>query len=328
LKKNYYYSVDLFKVIFAVFVVLIHVTAPIYQNGIATFENYYWYRYFLNYAVPFFFVSSGIFLSSKDDEGFKKYIKKIIKYYVVFSSIYIALKLIISLFHNGTTKGLIGSFKLVKILNGSIGSFHLWFLASLVISCIIILALRSKLNYKQIVVISIVFYLCAHSGAFNIVTPIFQYGSISEGVLYISIGCYLTTIDVKRFKYPIPLLLIFSFVYFETSYLYKSQISKVFLVLAIFYLCVICVKYSDLGKGLRLLKFAKYSLAVYILHVAVQIIITDISKSWGFSGFYKSPIYYFITVLFCLIVPPIIFKPIERMTDKFINVVIEKPPFE
>lgn len=54
-----YNSIDLFKFLFAVVVVMIHTTP--FKNASETF-SYYFSNTFCNLAVPFFFVASGFFV--------------------------------------------------------------------------------------------------------------------------------------------------------------------------------------------------------------------------------------------------------------------------
>jgi peptidoglycan/LPS O-acetylase OafA/YrhL len=65
MEKNYYYSIDFLKFFCAIAVILIHVSAQIAGNDLATFWNYYIYRYFLDIGIPFFFIASGFFLVEK-----------------------------------------------------------------------------------------------------------------------------------------------------------------------------------------------------------------------------------------------------------------------
>lgn len=91
--KNYrqYTSIDLFKFIFAIIVVMIH-TTPFMDIS----ETYSWYfsNTFCNFAVPFFFVASGFLFFDKLDgekgnekQRLKKYITHILKMYVVWCGV-------------------------------------------------------------------------------------------------------------------------------------------------------------------------------------------------------------------------------------------------
>ncbi|WP_207638189.1 acyltransferase family protein [Butyrivibrio sp. AC2005] len=98
-KKNYY-AIDLFKFIFAFCVVAIH-TGPLDGCMLSVVSTFY--DIFVAIAVPFFFISSGFFLAQKMQYPFqieaneiilKKYIKKNVKLYLIWSVIYFPLALV------------------------------------------------------------------------------------------------------------------------------------------------------------------------------------------------------------------------------------------
>lgn len=84
--KNF--SLSSIKVIAAISVVLIHTSYLIFADGVANLSNYYWYRPFLNFAVPFFFAASGYLLSLKEVEYFRKYTRNILRMFIVYTSLY------------------------------------------------------------------------------------------------------------------------------------------------------------------------------------------------------------------------------------------------
>ena len=94
MQRNEYKSLDLFKLIFAVLVVIIH-TKPLLD--ISDKANWFFSNSFLNLAVPFFFITSGFLLFEKlksisDDAdkktAVKKYVGHLLKLYLIYVRIF------------------------------------------------------------------------------------------------------------------------------------------------------------------------------------------------------------------------------------------------
>ena len=86
MKKNYFYGMDVFKLLCAVLIVCIH-TAPL--ESLSTRANSLLVNCFCRVAVPFFFVSSGFLVFKKvqigQNFGFSpiwKYVKKTVWLYL------------------------------------------------------------------------------------------------------------------------------------------------------------------------------------------------------------------------------------------------------
>ena len=96
-EKKQYNNIDLFKIIFAVVVVMIH-TTPFMD--ISETANWYFSNTVANLAVPFFFVTSGFLLFDKlaecqednRNESVKKYLLHIIRMYLIWCIIWIPWK--------------------------------------------------------------------------------------------------------------------------------------------------------------------------------------------------------------------------------------------
>ena len=96
-KKEQYNNIDLFKIIFAIIVVMIH-TKPFMD--VSVLANWYFSNTIANLAVPFFFVTSGFLLFRKlancdadaRGEGVKKYLIHIIRMYLIWCVIWIPWK--------------------------------------------------------------------------------------------------------------------------------------------------------------------------------------------------------------------------------------------
>lgn len=321
--RTYYYSIDFIKFFCAIAVVLIHSTTYLSLNGLATFSNYYVYRYFLDIAVPFFFIVSGFFFGQKllvkhEPILIIKYIQKILSYYIIFTLFYLAAKVLFSvgevLFLNLSINAAMINFgkslSYINILNGSIGSFHLWFLASLIYACLMLYAMVRFHSNAYVVLGSATFlYFFFSSNVWNI-PSLFNHGSIIIGFIYLSIGYFTAQFEnIDKVKYPLFFSVVFGFLYFVAAYK-QISLSGLFLCIWAFYIVVTCVKSPNFGKGRLITSLSKYALAIYILHIFVRDIIIEIYKFIGFDDFYTWLPHYFITVAACIIVPIFIFNPI------------------
>jgi hypothetical protein len=329
MERKYFYSIDFLKFFCAIAVILIHITTHIKANGVDTFYNYYIYRYFLEIAVPFFFASSGFFLGQKlliknDSTIILIYIKKIISIYITFSFFYLAFKFIITisdaLFYNQPLK--VEIYRLIKtisyrsLINGSVGSFHLWFLASLIYACLILyLLLKVKSNANFILITAIFFFTLLSTRIFEL-PKLFNHGSIILGVLYVSIGFFLGQFkDIKKFKYPFFYTILYAFFFFISSKI-GLGISSIFLALWTFYLIVLCVSYPNIGRDSYFTKLSRFALAIYILHIFVRDIVLKIYEYFGFSEFYLWLPNYLILMTLCTIIPIYLYNPIYNLLEK------------
>jgi Acyltransferase family len=330
MERQYYYSFDFVKFICAVAVVLIHVSSQIVIHDLNNFWNYNVYRPFLNLAVPFFFLSSGFFLSLKIKSAYDlniiiSYSKKIFYLFLYFSIFYIFVRLtfVISdaiFIDRPIDTQVIKYFKTLtfqSILSGSIGSFHLWFLSSLIYSSLLLgLFIKFRISEKWLITSAFFVYLVVYSGIIDL-PKFFNYGGISIGFLYICLGYYLGNIDVSRFKYPFLFFSIFGILYFLTQTEFRTHLTGIFLFLTTFYLGVLCKKNSKFGMNHIFTKLSKFALDIYILHIFVQLVLIKFYTYFGFNDFYLWKPHYFIALFLCVFIPMLIFKPIINFMEKF-----------
>ncbi len=162
-KSMEYKSLDVFKFIFAILVVMIH-TKPFMDIS----ENVNWFisNSFLNLAVPFFFITSGFLFFEKlkrtetDKVGaVKKYILHIFKMYVVWSIIWLPLKILGWHTEGGIDSSDILGWIKIFFLTGKTGD-ALWYLLALVV-CSIVATVVTKNGEKRfllLLIVSIIFY--------------------------------------------------------------------------------------------------------------------------------------------------------------------------
>lgn len=207
IKKNYN-SIDLFKFVCAILIIIAH-TAPFssYSKPLSFgFRNI-----ICVIAVPFFFISSGFIFFKKidgiDDESTKKeYLKKhlgrLIIMYCLWSLIYLPFVI-----YKWCLNGFQWEYVLEYIKDFFFeGSYQtIWFLPALIVGTLLVYLLHKKLSYKKIFLISLPIYLFTLLGSsyygitirIPIIKNIYQlyyqfFDTIKNGVcfgfIFISIG--------------------------------------------------------------------------------------------------------------------------------------------
>lgn len=144
-------GIDLFRFIGAFFIMLLHTEygnlPDVYVNAI---------RLSGRWAVPFFFIVSGYFLSSKivsknlPISTIEKSVFRLFTLLVVSSVVYI----LVNFYHTGNL-----FFKIENVLTGT--NFHLWFLGSLILGYLIIWYMYALNNGKGLGLFSIIILSCA-----------------------------------------------------------------------------------------------------------------------------------------------------------------------
>ncbi|HAQ06867.1 MAG TPA: hypothetical protein DCR24_04830 [Bacillus bacterium] len=315
---KYNHTIDKLKFFAAIAVVLIHTTGSIQQFGLATVANYHVYRPLLDIAVPFFFAASGYFLSAKNANYLPGYVKKILSIYISFTLFYLVYKFIIIItdrlmidapFWNGIQKAL-QSMTIKGLMNGSLGSFHLWFLAALIISTLLLfICMRFSLRPSSIFLLAAVLYFSNLVGILTF-NDVFIYGGFAKGFFYLSMGYYLGHKENTQIKNPM-IGFISSILIFTLLSYYNSALSIVFLMAATFYLVVAAIQKP--GEQSFFSRLGAYSLNIYILHIFVYQSINKIYIYSGITEYYKIPTYYLIVTLFSIIIPIILYRPVDKL---------------
>lgn len=234
IKKNYN-SIDLFKFICAILIIIVH-TAPF--SSYSKILSFGFRNIICVIAVPFFFIASGFIFFRKidqiDDELTKKeYSKKhfcrLIIMYCLWSLIYLPFVIY---------KWCLYGFKWEYILEYIKdfffeGSYQtIWFLPALIVGTLLVYLLHKKLSYKKIFLISIPIYLFTLLGSsyqgiaiqIPIIKNIYQlyyqfFDTIKNGVcfgfIFISIGGLFSEQENEKIKMKTNLLIIiFLFIVF------------------------------------------------------------------------------------------------------------------
>ena len=96
MKTKKYYNIEKMRVIAAIMVIIIHATAFIFYDNQATYKNYYFYRYIMDFAVSYFFALIGFFMSKhKNHNKVLKQIKKYLNIYIWASMAMVVLNFLV-----------------------------------------------------------------------------------------------------------------------------------------------------------------------------------------------------------------------------------------
>lgn len=155
-EKTEFIMIDVFKLICALLVVCIHFN-PL--NDINSDLNFWLTQILARIAVPFFFITSGFFgyLAMQEKTKFIKYIKRIIKLYLLYTIVYLPRIIygwyVLEDFSMKTIVRFIGAFFITS------SYFHLWYFVALIVASCIVYFLINKVKDKYIVVIASVLYV-------------------------------------------------------------------------------------------------------------------------------------------------------------------------
>lgn len=314
-QSNEYYALDVFKLIFALSVVAIHIDPMVSQEG-----NYIYkvYQSFIYLAVPFFFLTTGFLMGESlytinDNINEKDFlINKIKKYawlYLTWTIVYAPLAIWHYIYSN------MKSFEIIKDLvkgffwiGENYNSYILWYLLSSLYSLIFIYFFRKmKITYNHILIISVLVALVAillvdyKNGVFKLsgfVGMIFLKFSnvgarVVTGFFYITMGI---VIGIKRMYMKKYLLYIFIATgilleIISQGYGFVYEIGRALATIGIVYTLVgIQLKPSNIY-----LTFRKLSSSLYYWHMWVYTLLSFVI--YGMGNMHKGVIMYLDVVL-------------------------------
>lgn len=317
---NRNYALDTVKCLAVMAVVLIHATAPLSLQGINTFWNYDWFRFSLNFAVPFFFAASGFLLYSKTKDRSDgndyvwSYALKILTYWIGATIFYIGFRFVLlaanrvflgSAFRPAVAKILSG-WNYGVLFNGTIGWYHLYFLSALFFSCVLLMGLRRfKLDAKSVLLFGTVVYLLSLVGFLKL-EDLFPYRTgILTGFFYLAIGYFVSSLDPKRIRYP-EAGLFAAFVLYGLCSFWAKSIAILPLALFVYFLVALCAKHPEFGRGSILATWGTKSLEIFILHDASRVIVERAFIYAGVTRYYESPWYFLLAIPFSFFFPMVV----------------------
>lgn len=162
-KLKQYNAIDAMKFFSAILIIILH-TSPMASYSKAA--SFVLRNIVTIIAVPFFFSTSGFILFKKiggysnteKKQYFKKYIKRLLLMYIIWSIIYLPFVI-----YGWTQDG----FSILEILSYIkrfffVGSYStIWFLPACAFAALLCFYLRKIFSFKTIIIIAAVFYLCA-----------------------------------------------------------------------------------------------------------------------------------------------------------------------
>lgn len=183
IKSQNYGSFDVAKIVAAFLVVAVHCLP---SNREATLTSFIIYNALGRIAVPFFFTAAGYFLAGKDIEDLeviKKYIKRLIELYLIWSLLYLPANIYMWLQSENIILGIMGYFRDVFFL----GSFvPFWYFPALIFGVMAVHLLLKRYDCKIVLLLALVLYIVGLFGdayyGFLSVTP--RLKSIFDGYLY------------------------------------------------------------------------------------------------------------------------------------------------
>lgn len=320
---KYNYKIDAVKFLCSLAVVLIHLTSFMYYDEIATFTNYYSYRYFLNIAVPFYFATSGYLLAQNAELDYlKNYAKKIFVMYIFFSGLYILFNLGLALFDHfflgqaveENIATIIGDLTITNFIKGNIGSFHLWYLSALVLAMLLLMiCIKLNLNATLVLIGATVLYSLDLFNTIDL-NDITTSGGFPKGFFYLAIGYFISSQDV-RIQRALTLFIVSIGLYSISAYLLDTNAVEAFLALSTFFLLIYCKQ--NPGEESKLSILGKESLKIYIMHVIIYQSSYRLLDFLVLTGYRDSVFDILGMLVICVVLSIVFFRPINKLFKKF-----------
>ena len=302
MKKNYYHSIDLVKIMCAVMIVCIH-TSPLasYDSHV----NSFLVNCICRVAVPFFFISSGFLLFKRagvnpvNGSTVKNYLKRILVLYLFWSAVYFPITAVeMYRCHDPKAAGLI-FLNWLKNMIFTAGYGFLWYLPATIAAVAVVgLLLKKGVSVNKIIAAGLVLFLIGLCGQtyYGLVSGIpFPQGvknffagfydiigttrnGIFEGIIFVALGARLSQKEhFGKLKYSF-LMLVISFALLSVEFITVSKMGwrleydmYLFLIPCAYYLlkCALCLegklKSLETAKWAELLR--PYSSLIYFTHM-------------------------------------------------------------
>lgn len=330
-KRENYCAIDLCKLIMSICVVAIH-TQPL-KNCNDSFVNEVCH-YFVNLAVPFFFIASGFLLGKKLSQpycsennisAYKKYLFKNIRLFVTWTLIYLPLAIY---YFCSVDASLLKSVCLYArnliFMGEQYNSWHLWYLLSTIYTAIALLIFcKVKLTNKKLLVVSIFFLILSVSLSWfvglesdlpqileifkNIIRLTIATGRIFRGAYFIPIGILISKIKVKKLYSGIVFLVTVILGIIIPFYPGKEFLLGVTALSLFMLVSTINIKPSPIYTYFRKMSTIIYFTHMYVWSFYYKIVYNE--KTFGIDSFIA-------TTLICVVVSLVYFILKERKNKK------------
>lgn len=332
LKINRNCSIDIFRLLFAVYVVAIHTEPAImasYPFLSLTVSS------FFRFAVPFFLTVSGYYFFRNIDKnasqrGLVTYLRKIIIVYIFWSIPYF----IISFITWGHTSlvGFVIDCVYSFFLRGSY--YHLWYFPALIFAVCISAALY-KLNLKGLLIpVAVILYpACYIISTHNLFSDLSLVANIisilkqlASGLFYFSCGQLINyfynnfpkNVMRCRLRYILPLSVVIWFVAIWVNYFFSLQLDLIiilgiYLNVGLMVLVLLLHPMPQLNSVAKRFRFiANFT---YYAHPIFLFLIKTTNQNWfSFSDLWHLP----ATVFLCITVGLILYKANSKTINRFI----------
>lgn len=289
--KKYYWCIDLFKFIFSLLVICIHVNPLLDVNSKA---NLIVSGLLASFAVPYFFVVSG-YMSG--DKPLKYIIKKPLNLCMVCTGMYLVLVQFWKMNFG----------KILELILFSGGYYHLWYLVVLIYCMIICKMIFEKIPDRFCVIICGFTYIvgCVFRTYLEIDTTVgvFLFRLLSIGLPFYYYGMYIrkNNLSLKWKNY----LFIFLWVVEVFILMKKGTTVGYTLLFTTFPVVNLLFLWSinlSQRKGLKMAPLlGKISMIIYCVHPAVIWGIQGIARKMGVEKIHSLLLYFLVSTISCII---------------------------
>lgn len=331
--KDRNYAIDWAKIVCSLLVFSIHVKFfGENPTRVGNILNFVIQNYLARISVPFFFITTGYFLSRKMPPncmkltGIKRYIMKLLRLYVVWSIIYLPVNIITILQDKeGILHGIL-TYVMQFVFSGSYS--HLWYLnASIFAVCLLsYLLFKARIKLNRVMQLALIFYIIGLFGQsyYGFIVPlktmvpgvwhflkILQMiitttrNGLFEGLLFVGIGVCIErgvfTLSRKQSwaGFLISMLLLLLEV-FTLEYFHISRMHDMYLFLipsSSFLFCAVR------GTDVPYFKYAgelwKISTLIFLLHRGVALVVNFFLRH-SITIWINTPIRYFLVLFITL----------------------------
>ncbi len=292
-KDKEYTGIDIFRLVAAVLVVIIH-TSPL--ASYSQLGDFVLTRIIARAAVPFFFITSGFFLIDRYSYNAEKliiFVKRTALIYGVAILLYIPVNI-----YNGYFKmdNLLPNILKDIVFDGTL--YHLWYLPASIVGAVIAWFLVRKYGFRKAIVLSLLFYVIGlfgdsyyglveentiFDGLYNLIFQVSDYtrnGLFYAPVFFVLGGMIADKKGSVSFRKSLcGLCISLAFLLCEGMILHTSGMQKhdsmyVFLLPSMYYLFHVILHFK--GKRIETLRMA--SMIIYIIHPLMIIAVRLFAK--------------------------------------------------